>query len=184
MKKACSATNKGIFAATVAANKSISNCFYRISLEFTGQGAMSFLSAKPGQFIEIDLSKAAIPFDVVIPNGLVDSVQRNVLLRRPFSFADITGNSEKAIVEILYCVVGPSSLRMAGLKIGQTVSVIGPLGNGFSMPKNKSTALLVVGGMGAGPIEHLTNVLAENFPNLKIIVFAGARSKRYAFYSE
>lgn len=178
MKKNYNATKKGIFDANVIANKNIGSSFYRISLEFSGQGAMAFFNAEPGQFAELDLSNAGLPKAETIPERLADSAERNILLRRPFSFSDITGDSEKTIVEILYCVVGPASLRMSGLKAGDSLSVIGPLGNGFAMQKNKTTALLVLGGMGAGPIQHLTNVLTEKFKNLKTIVFAGAKTEK------
>ncbi|MHC4464092.1 MAG: iron-sulfur cluster-binding protein, partial [Planctomycetota bacterium] len=57
-----------------------------------------------------------------------------------------------------------------------SVSIIGPLGNGFRMPEGKKTALLVVGGMGAGPLEHLAKVLTADYSDIEVIAFAGAKT--------
>jgi dihydroorotate dehydrogenase electron transfer subunit len=98
------------------------------------------------------------------------------LLRRPFSFADVTVKGDKTLADILYCVVGPGSLRMTTLSAGDSVSVIGPLGNGFSVPEGKKTALLVAGGMGAGPLQHLGKALAADHSDINVVAFAGAKA--------
>jgi dihydroorotate dehydrogenase electron transfer subunit len=145
-----SRSNKGVFDAVVSTNKQIRQRFYRLGLEFTGAGAKAFSHVKPGQFAQLDLSRAALPPAEKIPQDLLDAIHRKILLRRPFSFCDVTANGDKTVVEILYSVVGPATLRMSTLANGDSVSVIGPLGNGFSTPADKKTALLIVGGMGAG----------------------------------
>jgi len=83
----------------------------------------------------LDLCGAALPRAEAIPEGLVDKAQRGILLRRPFSFCDVSEHKEKTRVDILYCVVGPASLRMTTLSAGDSVSVIGPLGSGFWVPE-------------------------------------------------
>jgi dihydroorotate dehydrogenase electron transfer subunit len=124
----------------------------------------------------LDLSGATLPAAENIPEDLKDAAERKVLLRRPFSFANVTTKDGKTSVEILYCVVGPASLRMTTLSAGDSVSVIGPLGNGFWMPKEKKTAILVSGGMGAGPLQHLAKILTTDFPDIDVIAFAGAKT--------
>ncbi len=99
------------------------------------------------------------------------------MLRRPFSFCDVSTEKEKTRVDILYRAVGPATLRMTTLAKGDSVSVIGPLGNGFSIPADKKTALLVVGGMGAGPLLHLAKVLTADYPDIEVTAFAGAKTK-------
>jgi dihydroorotate dehydrogenase electron transfer subunit len=178
MKKA----NKGQFWGRVCGNKSATGkgqCFYKITLEFEGQAAKAFAKAVPGQFAEIDLSKTSLPAAEKIPEGLKDACKRDIILRRPFSFCDITTKGNKTIVVILYCVVGPASLRMTTLKAGDTVNIIGPLGNGFSIPKDKKTALLVSGGMGSPPLQHLADYLVKNNPKINVLTFAGARTKEH-----
>jgi dihydroorotate dehydrogenase electron transfer subunit len=168
---------KGQFWGRVCGHKQTGRCFYKITLEFEGQAARLFAKTAPGQFAQIDLSRAALPPVEKIPAELKDACRRDIILRRPFSFCDITIKGNKTIVEILYCVVGPASLRMTTLKVGDEVSIIGPLGRGFWIPKNKKTALLVSGGMGSPPLQHLANVLIKDYPKIKVIAFAGAKTK-------
>ena len=170
-------TNKGIFSAKVRSNIKTGYCFYKIELEFAGDAAKTFAKTEPGQFAQIDLSTAPLPPAQMIPSELADSSRRNIMLRRPFSFSDVQSSGDKTIVEILYCVVGPASLRMTALKAGSFVSAIGPLGTGFSVPKGKSVALLVSGGMGSPPLQHLANVLVKDYPKINVIVFTGAKTK-------
>lgn len=171
-----SAANKGAFNAVVTANKRIKSQFYRLGLEFSKDSAKAFAEARPGQFAQLDLNDAALPRPEDIPEDLLDIAGRNILLRRPFSFADVTAKKDRTSVNILYCVVGPASLRMTTLSSGDSVSVIGPLGNGFQIPKEKRLALLVAGGMGVGPLIHLAKVLTVDYPTIEVIAFAGANS--------
>ncbi len=178
MTKDCSASNKGVFSASVCANKQIGQRYYRLGLEFSGSGARAFAGSKPGQFAEIDLSCTALPPRESIPHNLADAAQRKILLRRPFSFCEVTVKGDKTIVDILYRVVGSASLRMTTLSAGDSVSVIGPLGHGFRVPADKKTAVLVTGGMGAGPLIHLTKVLTADYPSIEVIAFAGAKTAK------
>lgn len=168
---------RGLFDALVYSHKHIKEQFFRLVLEFSGEGAEAFGKTKPGQFAQIDLSKAALPAAEKIPQELADAVERKTLLRRPFSFCDVRKEGGKTRVEILYGAVGPSTLRMTTLSKGDSASVIGPLGNGFSTPVNKKTALLVVGGMGAGPLLHLAKIITTEQPDMEVVAFAGAKTK-------
>jgi dihydroorotate dehydrogenase electron transfer subunit len=145
-------------------------------MEFSGMAAMALGKCVPGQFVELDLSGAAVPASTAIPEDLADKAGRKVLLRRPFSFADVTVKGDKTLADILYCVVGPGSLRMTTLSAGDSVSVIGPLGNGFSVPEGKKNALLVAGGMDAGPLQHLGKALAADHSDINVVAFAGAKA--------
>jgi dihydroorotate dehydrogenase electron transfer subunit len=66
---------------------------------------------------------------------------------------------------------------MTTLSAGKSVSVIGPLGNGFQMPAGKRMALLISGGMGAGPLIHLAKTVITDYPDVEVIAFAGAKTK-------
>ncbi len=171
-------TDKGPFIAKVASNYRLHGTFYRLVLEFEGTGAAAFVQTTPGQFAQLDLSGVSLPDAKYIPESLKDAAMRHTLLRRPFSFIAVDGDENHCRVEILYCVVGPSSLRMTTLRSGHSVSVIGPLGNGFSMKQNKTLALLVVGGMGAGPLVHMAGELTKKQPEMQVLAFAGARTKK------
>ncbi len=170
-------TSKGSFNATVVSNRKIRTRFYKLNLQFEGAGAEAFDKARPGQFAQIDLSRTAVPEPEKIPEQLSDSVQRNIILRRPYSFCDITSKEGKTVAEVLYCVVGPASVRLTTLKEGDSVDVIGPLGNGFSVPEGKKTAILVIGGMGAPPIQHLGKMLSLELSDIQAVAFVGAKTK-------
>ena len=176
MLEKSSTTKRGVFSATVRSNKQIRERFYRLVLEFSGAGAEAFTKIGAGQFAQLDLSDTALPPVETIPDDLADVAERKILLRRPFSFADVTTKGNKTSVSILYCVVGPGSLRMTSLSAKESVSVLGPLGNGFWVPEDKKTALLVSGGMGAGPLQHLVKILTADFSDINVIAFAGAKS--------
>ncbi len=169
--------NKGVFQAAVSSNKRISGGFYKLGLELSAAGADAFAKTQPGQFAELDLRDTAIPPINSIPEELADASKRDILLRRPFSFCDVKTQNDKTLVDILYCVLGPATLRMTTLSAGDSVSMIGPLGNGFRVPKNKKTALLVAGGMGTPPLLHLAKVLTADYSDIKVIAFAGAKTK-------
>ena len=171
-------TNKGVFSAKVLSNIKTGYCFYKIELEFEGAAAEIYAKTEPGQFAQIDLSRTALPPEDTIAEDIKDSCRRDIILRRPFSFSNVQSRGNKTMVQILYCVVGPASLRMTMLKAGDTVSVIGPLGKGFWMPQGKKIALLAAGGMGSPPVQYLANVLIKNNPEIKVVAFVGAKAKK------
>ena len=183
-KTACSSVNKKILAATVCFNTQIGKSYYRLGLDFGEAGVVSFGGCKAGQFAELDLAGVSVPSKERIPAELVDVSGRNILLRRPFSFADVNVAGGKAIVEVLYCPVGPASVRMTNLAEGDSVSVIGPLGSGFGEPEEKKAAIFVAGGMGAGPLEYLAKVIAVKYPDMEMIAFVGARSREELPYED
>ena len=96
----------------------------------------------PGQFVEV-----AVP-------GNAQS-----LLRIPFSFAD--ADRDAGTVEIWYAVRGEGTERLTHMKAGDTSTLIGPGGHGWSVPAGTTRALLVGGGVGMPPIVHLARRLAE-----------------------
>jgi dihydroorotate dehydrogenase electron transfer subunit len=167
---------KGVFEAVVSSNKQIGPRFYKLKLIFSQDGAKAFAGFKPGQFAELDISSIALPAPEQIPPDLCDASGRNILLRRPFSFTDVTIHGNKTIVDLLYCVVGPASLRMTTLSAGDLLSIIGPLGKGFRIPDNKKNALLVAGGMGTPPLQHLAKVLTSEHTDIEVTAFAGAKT--------
>jgi len=178
MSEKCSSIDKGLFKAVASSNKQIGPRFYRLRLEFSGNAARAFANFKPGQFAELDLSDTALPSPETIPEDLLDASGRKILLRRPFSFTDVTIDRDKTFAELLYCVVGPATLRMTTLSAGDSVSIIGPLGKGFRLPDGKKNALLVAGGMGTPPLQHLAKVLIDRDDGIEATAFAGAKTAR------
>jgi dihydroorotate dehydrogenase electron transfer subunit len=93
--------------------------------------------ARPGQFIMLRVTSAADP-----------------LLRRPFSIAGATAAGH---LLILYRVVGRGTRMMSDLRPGKRAPVLGPLGNGFKLPRGNEISLLVAGGMGIAPLCFLAS---------------------------
>ncbi len=109
--------------------------------------------AKPGQFCNIKVSNSLTP-----------------LLRRPFSICDV----EDDIVSFQFSLVGEGTKILSQKMEGETLNIIGPLGNGFDFSGNFENAIIVAGGIGAAPFPFLTKKLSSD---KNIISFCGGRTK-------
>jgi dihydroorotate dehydrogenase electron transfer subunit len=107
---------------------------------------------RPGQFLNIRVSESLFP-----------------LLRRPFSVCNI----EDDHIFIMFNVYGEGTKILAHKQIGETIDILGPLGNGFNLEDNYDTAVIVAGGLGAAPFPFLTKEI-EN--KKKILTFVGGRT--------
>ncbi|MBN1626765.1 MAG: dihydroorotate dehydrogenase electron transfer subunit [Deltaproteobacteria bacterium] len=81
------------------------------------------------------------------------------LLRRPFS---ICGTTDGEIALILYKIAGHGTEILSGKKAGEKLSVMGPLGQGFTLPGQNEKAVLVAGGIGIAPLYFLACALKDN----------------------
>ncbi len=97
------------------------------------------------------------------------------LLRRPFGIVKLAGG----VLEICIKVVGKGTSAISLLQPGQTVSVLGPLGTGFSVQKEKDTAVLIAGGYGVAPLFALAASLSGQ---KKIIFYYGAKRSADLLY--
>ena len=111
----------------------------------------------PGQFAELEVEGSSKTF-----------------LRRPISINFIDKDNNE--VWFLIQLVGDGTRHLAAVKRGQTINVILPLGNSFTMPENASERLLLVGGgVGTAPMLFLGEQLSKKgfTPNFLL----GARSQ-------
>lgn len=114
-------------------------------------------TAKPMQFVNVALGDSTDP-----------------LLRRPFSLSGIY--PDRGIIEITWAVVGRGTEIMAGWQAGQSVKVLGPLGNGLDIANLclDHGLILVAGGTGLAPLfPPASQALARK---AEVNVFYGARS--------
>ncbi len=112
-------------------------------------------SIHPGQFVNIKVDQGFDP-----------------LLRRPYSISNVYGNE----CEILYTVVGKGTTILSNKREGDSINILGPLGNTFGYDKTFQTALIVAGGIGIAPFPLLVTELRKRE---KIIhIFEGARTSR------
>ena len=177
MKNTCARKSKALITTEVISNIPMGPRLYRLKLKLTGEDVQPFSAFIPGQFAEFDLRNVALPKNNEIPPDLSDKSSRHLILRRPFSFADVIEQGNVIIADVLYLVLGPSSLRMTTLREGDQINLIGPLGRGFWVPEGKTTAIIVAGGMGAPPLQHLGKYLVSHYPRLRVVAFAGAKTK-------
>ena len=105
---------------------------------------------KPGQFVHIR----------------VPHMEESVL-RRPFSVYKADG----PVMQILYKGVGKGTRTMTYLRPGDTLSLIGPLGNGFPMMSGGRFPILVAGGYGMAALYLLARALP-----IKGVAFFGGRT--------
>ena len=97
----------------------------------------------PGQFAEVRVDGSSTTF-----------------LRRPISinYVDYATNEVWLLVQI----VGDGTKRLAALQTGDSVNLLLPLGNTFTLPENKAAKLLLVGGgVGIAPMLFLGAYLKE-----------------------
>lgn len=116
---------------------------------------------KPGQFIHI----------------LIDGFT----LRRPISIADV--DLSRKTVTILFKTVGEGTQKLASYNSGDMLDVLGPLGNGFSLPsKNVKTVLLIGGGIGVPPLHLLGKRFVEK--GVRVISILGFQEAGSVFYEK
>ena len=112
----------------------------------------------PGQFAEIRVDGSPTTF-----------------LRRPISINYV--DRQRNEVWFLIQLIGDGTRQLGEAKAGDTVNVVLPLGNGFTMPEKASDKLLLVGGgVGTAPMLYLGEQLAKN--GSKPTFLLGARSNK------
>ncbi len=111
--------------------------------------------ALPGQFLHIRIGRGVAP-----------------LLRRPFSIAG--ASPEEKAFSILFRVSGEGTRLMSGLRPGDRMDCLGPLGRGFHTAPLKGAALMVAGGIGIAPLLFLAQHLLG--AGHKLVFFYGAPS--------
>ena len=118
--------------ATVVAQKKLAEGVFSLELE---TNASKY--AVPGQFINIF------------------SNDKSKLLPRPISICEI--NELKNTLRVVFRVVGEGTTEFSELQAGDTVEILGPLGNGFPLEGEK--AIVVGGGIGVPPMLELAKQL-------------------------
>jgi dihydroorotate dehydrogenase electron transfer subunit len=146
--------------ATVISHKRIKTVYYLLGIDCPPIAER----IKPGQFVMLKVSDDYSP-----------------LLRRPFSVyksypSRHPEKGKRGYLFILYKEVGKGTRKMTALRKGQRVGLIGPLGNGFTLPSLPSSenAILIGGGMGIVSLYPLI----EGFRERRCSVFIGGKTER------
>ena len=139
----------------IMSNERIAKGTYEMVLS----GEIPHLIEEPGQFIHIKLNDESLP------------------LRRPISIAAYNENQ----LRILYKVVGKGTKKLSELKDGDSLDVLGPLGNGFKLDNQleHKKVLLVGAGIGIAPLYQLACDLQRYQVDLDIIMSFKSRDEVY-----
>jgi dihydroorotate dehydrogenase electron transfer subunit len=135
------------FKAKVIENLSLNSSHNLLTLEPIDPAA----EPNPGQFYMIEAGDSYDP-----------------LLKRPFCYLQKT----RETIQFLFRIKGKGTSLMRAFKKGKVISVIGPLGNGYPLPRKERTPLIVAGGTGIISLFSLIDKLSHNCH-----VFYGARNK-------
>ena len=94
------------------------------------------------------------------------------LLARAFSVSDVQGKE----LSLLYTAIGRGTTRLSKLEKGASVTINGPLGNGFPEFTKDEKVWVVLGGSGAALIPILHKFAKR--AGAEIRIFYGTRTKR------
>jgi dihydroorotate dehydrogenase electron transfer subunit len=120
---------------TIADNQRLSQSGYVV----TFRSPRLATETHPGQFVMLGFPGSTDP-----------------LLRRPYSVYRVGRPGHPPdTCEVQYKIVGQGTARLAGMRPGEALSCLGPLGRGFQLPASGERPLLVAGGIGiAGLLHH------------------------------
>jgi dihydroorotate dehydrogenase electron transfer subunit len=134
--------------AQILANDRDTDSYFRLTMRAPQVAPL----VQPGQFAHVRVSSI-----------------KDALLRRPFSIFQV----ERDTISILYKTVGKGTDALSRMRTNEELSVIAPLGHGFTIPKpGGEVPLLVAGGYGMAAFY----LLAQRSPQ-KGIVFVGGRRR-------
>lgn len=110
-------------------NRRLTGDIFLLILEASGIAC----NALPGHFVMIRLPDRS-----------------HALLRRPMSI--LSAGSENGLLKILYRAVGRGTVLLSACRTGDSLMVLGPLGNSFPLDGTYRKAILVAGGIGIPPL--------------------------------
>lgn len=112
---------------TILENKKINEKYFKL----TFRSKKLAQGVQPGHFLMMQIGDLNDPF-----------------LRRPFSYYRASADR----IEVLYEILGYGTNLLSKKKKGETVQVMGPLGNPFMVKISRKKRVLVAGGVGVPPL--------------------------------
>ncbi|NUK29053.1 dihydroorotate dehydrogenase electron transfer subunit [Parageobacillus sp. VR-IP] len=146
---------------TVVRHEQIAKNIYEITLS----GHLVEEMNAPGQFVHVKVTSQTAP-----------------LLRRPLSLCRI--DKKACECTLIYRKEGIGTTLLSEKRPGETVDVLGPLGNGFPLDavEKGQRALLVGGGVGIPPLYELAKQLVEK--GVIVTNVLGFQTKDAVFYEQ
>lgn len=144
---------KNIFDALLISSRDLSERYSMLTLRLPDSiGEMEVL---PGQFVEVRVTDSPSTY-----------------LRRPISICDY--DEAERMMTLLIRRAGEGTEHLCNLPVGAKVDILGPLGNGFTLPAAGSSALLAGGGIGVAPLMLLGKRMRQAGVNVTLLL--GART--------
>lgn len=134
--------------------RDLKNDYHSVTLgPFKGLG-----KCKPGHFLHVKLPSSPLYF------------------RRAMSVASVDPSAKT--IEFIFKAMGRGTRALSLLRQGDRLDVLGPLGNGFTLPKKSETVIMISGGIGFPPPLYLaTEMVNRGYDPKKIEFVYGGRSK-------
>ena len=127
-------------------------------------------------WIETDLAKDAKPgqFISIYPKN------QATLLPRPISICEV--NEEKSALRIVYRVAGQGTREFSNYHTGESIEILGTLGNGFPLEKaDGKRVFLMGGGIGIPPMLQLSKELSARGKAENISAILGYRNELFLY---
>lgn len=102
-------------------------------------------------WLETKISQKAVPGQFIS----IYTKDASKLLPRPISICEIEPNKNR--LRVVYRIAGEGTRQFSKLQKGDTIDILGPLGNGFT--KKEKKAILIGGGIGIPPMLELAKQL-------------------------
>jgi len=103
-----------------------------------------------------------------------------MILRRAFALCGATVSQQFAgTIQFVVAEHGPGTQWLVRQKAGDTLDVVGPLGNPFPVPSGPAPAVLVGGGYGSAPLLPLAQALLANESPIEFVLGAATSTRLY-----
>ncbi len=125
----------------------------------------------PGRQFVLRLASPQVAARATAGSFVHVAVDPSIPMRRPLSIMRV--DREAGWIELLYKIHGQGLLHLASRRVGDTLNLLGPIGQGFRPDPARPRCLLVGGGVGIPPMVFLAETLrdraAEGFRPLAIL---------------
>lgn len=110
--------------------------------------------AKAGQFVQIQVP--------------------GFFLRRPISICEV--DPQNGTIRIIFDIRGEGTAVLAKSQVGNSLDVLGPLGNGFTLMDNYEHVVVVGGGIGVPPLLQIVKHYKDRSTSTAILGFQGSKN--------
>lgn len=99
----------------------------------------------------------------------------DTLLRRPLSVHQADGEK----MALLFTIVGKGTHWLSQCKVGDSIDLLGPLGNGYSIHPASHNLLLLAGGIGIAPLHFLAQEALSQGYSITLLSGASTATQLY-----